>query len=49
MDRFNGLAKDLMYAMQLHDLNTFEESIAGIAPSNTDTLTHHFKRYILCN
>lgn len=49
MDRFNNLAKELMYAMQIHDLDTFEESITTIAPSNTDTLLHHFKRYILCN
>lgn len=48
-DRFKNIAKDLMYAMSIHSLDDFEETVNVIAPRNIDTIMHHFKRYIKCN
>lgn len=48
-DRFKNIAKDLMYAMSIHSLDDFEETVKVVAPRNVDTVMHHFKRYIKCN
>lgn len=45
--RFKHFAEDLQHAMSIHSIDDFEATIEAIAPSNTATLKHHFKRYIL--
>ena len=45
-NKFKHFADDLQYAMSIHSEDDFRATIDIIAPNNSNTLMHHFRRYI---